>query len=135
MAALADGLCAALREKGLSLDARSVHAAALLHDIARGGKDHAALGARWLSGLGYAKIAEIVRQHHDLNGTALDEAAVVYLADKAVRGTKRVSIDDRFAASLEKCTTPEARAAHARRFEAAKRIREKVNRLCEAELI
>ena len=134
-AALADELCAALRQRGLPLDAEAVHAAALLHDIARREENHAALGARWLRELGYEKEAEIIRQHHDPDGTAIDEAAVVFLADKAVRGSERVGIDGRFAASAEKCTTPEARAAHARRYETAKTVRDEINRLCEEELI
>lgn len=135
VAAFADELCAALRKKGVVLDAQAVHAAALLHDLARAEKDHAALGARWLRELGYPELAEIVRQHHDPDGTAIGEAAVVYIADKAVRGDTRVPIGERFAASLEKCATPEAREAHARRYETAKTVREEINRLCEEELI
>ena len=128
-------LAAALERKGLPLDAEAIRAAALLHDIARAEKGHAALGARWLSELGYPEIARIVRQHHDPDGTELNEAAVVYIADKAVRGSERVSIDERFAASLEKCTTPEAVAAHDRRRGTAKTIQTEINRLCGAELI
>ncbi len=136
VAALADELCAALRGKGLPLDAEAVHAAALLHDIARiAGKEHAALGARWLSELGYPKLAEIVRQHHDPECSGLNEAAVVYIADKAVRGARRVPLEERFAASAAKCTTPEAIGAHARRYETAKAFKDKINRLCGAELI
>lgn len=135
VAALADELCAALRQKGLSLDAEAVHAAALLHDIARSEKDHAALGALWLRELGYEKEAGIVRRHHDPDATELNEAALVFLADKAVRGSERATIDERFAASLEKCTTSEAREAHARRYEAAKAIQNEINRLCEEGLI
>ncbi len=135
VAALADEIGDALREKGARSDAKALHAAALLHDLARGEKDHAALGASRLSALGYPQIAQIAGQHHDLESTELDEAAVLYIADKAVRGTRRVSIDERFAASGEKCTTPEARAAHARRYETAKRIRREINELCHAELI
>ena len=135
MAALADELGAALREKGVLLDAEAVHAAALLHDIARAEKDHPAIGALWLRELGYPELSEIVRQHHDPDGTQIDEAAVVYIADKAVRGDMRCGIEERFAASLKKCATPEAREAHARRCETAKAIRNEINRLCGAELI
>ncbi len=131
----ADELCAALRRKGVSLDAQTIHAAALLHDLARKEENHPALGALWLRALGYEREAEIVRQHHDPDGTAINEAAVVYIADKAVRGAERVPIDERFAASLKKCTTPEAREANLRRYEAAKAIRDEINRLCGAELI
>lgn len=135
VAALADKLAAALAEKGLAMDGDRVHFGALLHDIAKGEADHAALGGRYLEALGYGGLAPIAAQHRDWDGEALDEAAIVYLADKAVRGSERVSIDERFAASLEKCRTEEARAAHARRYAAARRIREEINRLCEKELI
>lgn len=135
VAAYADELCAALQAKGVALDAEAVHAAALLHDLARSEKDHAAVGALWLRELGYEKEAEIVRQHHDPDGTAIDDSAVVFIADKAVRGNTRGSIEERFAASYEKCATPEAREAHARRYAAAKAIRNEINRLCEGELI
>ncbi|MBR1456388.1 MAG: histidine phosphatase family protein [Oscillospiraceae bacterium] len=135
VAALADELCAALSQHGLALDAKAVHAAALLHDAARAEGDHAALGAAWLRELGYPAIAEVIRQHHDPDGTSLNEAAVVYLADKAVQGAVRVSVQDRFAASLRKCKTEEALAAHRKRMETAQAIRAAVNRLCGSELI
>ncbi len=135
VAALAQELCTALAEKGLILDSAAVRSAALLHDIARAEPEHAALGARWLRELGYEAEAELVRQHHDPDSTALTEAAVVYLADKAVRGNRRVRIGERFAASALKCTTSEARAAHRRRLETAIAIQEQINRLCGAELI
>ena len=82
-----------------------------------------------------AEFTEIVRQHHDPDGTAIDGAAVVYIADKAVRGDTRVPLEERFAASAEKCTSPEAKEAHARRYETAKAMQEEINRLCEGELI
>ena len=119
----------------LRLDEELIAAAALLHDVARREEDHAALGAAWLRELGYEQAAELVRQHHDPDGTEINEAAVVYIADKTLRGTARVSINERFAASREKCTTPEAAAAHARRFETARTIRDEINSLCGAELI
>ena len=135
VAAYADELGSALQSKGVALDAQTVHAAALLHDIARKEEKHPALGALWLRELGYPELAEIIRQHHDPDGTDINEAAVVYIADKAVRGTVRVPIGERFAASLKKCTTPEATEANLRRYEAAKAIRNEINRLCEEELI
>lgn len=135
VAALADELCAALRKKGVALDAQTVHAAALLHDIARKEENHPALGAMWLRELGYPGLADIIRQHHDPDGTDINEATVVYIADKAVQGDTRIPINERFAVSAKKCTTPEARTANARRHEAAKAIRDQINRLCEEELV
>ena len=131
----ADELCAALGDKGVSLNAQVVHAAALLHDVARKEENHPALGALWLRELGYPELAGIVRQHHDPDGTDINETSVLYIADKAVRGSARGSIEERFAASYEKCATPQARAAHARRYGTAKAIRNEINRLCGAELI
>ena len=130
VAALADELCAALSEKGITLDAAHIHHAALLHDLARTEKDHAALGAMWLKELGYPEIAEIVRQHHDPDTMELNEAAVVYIADKAVQGRKRVPVAERFDRSLLKCKTPEALAAHEKRRQTAETIQNEINRLC-----
>ena len=134
-AALADELCSALAEKGITLDAALVHRAALLHDLARTEKDHAALAAVWLRELGYPEVAEIVRQHHDPDSTAINEAAVVYIADKAVRGSRRVPVAERFERSLAKCRTPEALAAHERRRKTAETIQNEINRLCGATIL
>lgn len=135
VAALADELCAALAEKGVLLDRALVRHGALLHDLARGEADHAARGARLLQALGYGELAPIVEQHHDWDGARLDEAALVYLADKAVRGAQRVPIDERFAASLSKCTTSQARAAHARRYAAAKRLQSELEELLGRDIL
>ncbi len=134
-AALADELCAALLDSGLTLDAALIHRAALLHDLARAEKDHAALGALWLKELGYPEIAEIVRQHHDPDSAMLNEASVVYIADKAVWGSKRIPVAERFERSLHKCRTPEALAAHKRRRQTALSIQNEINRLCQRTIL
>ena len=112
------------------LDTELLAAAALLHDVARGESGHAALGAAWLRELGYAAAAEIVGQHHDRLDERIDEAAVLYLADKCVREDRRVTLAERFARSAAKCQTPEARAAHTARRETALRLRDEINKLC-----
>ena len=119
----------------LPLDRGLLSCASLLHDVARGEADHARLGAAWLRELGYPEAAELVRQHHDPDGTALNEAALLFYADKLIRGERRVPLEERFAASLEKCHTSEALAAHARRRACAEEIQEKIIRLCGAELL
>ena len=134
VANLADSLCAALAENGLRLDAAAIHRAALLHDLARSEPDHAALGALWLHQLGYETIAGLVRQHHDPDSAELNEAGLLYLADKCVRGSRRVSLEERFSASLRKCRTPQALAAHRRRYELAEHLSNTVNTLCHTEL-
>lgn len=133
VAALADELCARLEGKGVALDSAAVHAAALLHDIAKGEHDHAAVGGLWLKELEYPALAEIVRQHTEPDSDALNEAGLVFLADKLVRGAQRVELEERFAASLAKCKTPEARAAHARRFDLSRSLKDTIDRLCGAE--
>ena len=117
------------------MDLSLLESAALLHDVARKEKDHARLGAAWLRELGYEKAAAIVSQHHDWRGGTVDEAAVLYLADKCVREDRRVTIEKRFAASAERCKTPEARAAHRERLEAALRLRDTINKLCGKTLV
>ncbi len=133
VAALADELGARLTEKGITLDSEAVHAAALLHDIAKGEHDHAAVGGLWLKELEYPALAEIVRQHTEPDSDALNEAGLVFLADKLVRGAQRVELEERFSASLAKCKTPEAQRAHARRFALARSLKEKTDRLTGAE--
>ena len=117
------------------LDRELLESAALLHDVARGEKDHARLGAAWLRELGYSEVAALVERHHDLQSETIDEAAVLYLADKCVREDRRVSIEERFAESARRCTTPEAVEAHARRRETAIRLRDQVNALCGRVLV
>lgn len=103
-----------------------LYAAALLHDVARTEPNHAETGAALVRALGYPEVAGVIAQHHDFDGDRLDEAALLFLADKYVRGTERVSLEERFAASAERCADEEARAAHERRFQAAKRLEKQI---------
>lgn len=106
----------------LGMDAHSVECAALLHDIARTQPNHPETGADWLVELDCPEIADMVRLHHDHSGERLDEAAVVYLADKLVIGDAPCTLAERFAASAVKCTTPEAVKKHDERRAAAENI-------------
>ena len=121
--------------RALPLDHELLESAALLHDVARSEKDHARLGAAWLRELGFEAAAAIVEQHHDWADGAIDEAALLFLADKCVREDRRVSLAERFAESEKRCLTPEARAAHAARREAAFRLRDQINVICASTLI
>jgi HD superfamily phosphodiesterase len=101
-------------------------AAALLHDLDRARSDasqnHAESAADFLYREGYTEIAELVRCHHDLAENSSPEAEILFLADKLVRGTQRVSLDERFAQSYEKCDTAEAQAAWRRRYDRAQQL-------------
>ena len=103
-------------------------AAAVLHDVARTEPKHPETGANWLRILGYEQAANLVARHHDLTYNRLDEVSLLCLADQCVQGTRRVSLEERFARSRERCRTPEAQQAWHSRFEAARRMREQVNR-------
>ena len=113
---------------GSAPDRELLLAAALLHDIARTEPDHAAVGAAWMRTLGYPEVAELIAQHHDCEGGELNEAALLYLADKYIQGDREVTLEERFAASRQHCTTEEALQAHTRRLETAKRIEKLLTR-------
>ncbi len=94
-----------LNQAGLRLDIGLVVAAGLLHDLAKGRSHHDRLGARMLDTLGYSDVAAIVAVHCDIEfeeGQTPNEAAVLYLADKLVKGDRVVSIDERFYEALQK---------------------------------
>ena len=129
VADLACEICRMLEAKGLQPDMSLVRSSALLHDIARAQRDHDAVGAKWLLELGYPDVSEIIRQHHDPDSTQLNEAAIVFIADKCIRGESRVTIEERFAGSADRCRTREAKAAHAARLETALRIKIEINRI------
>ena len=129
--------CRAVAEEALRLadllppeeavpDRSLLYAAALLHDIARTEPGHAETGAAWIRALGYPEVADVIAQHHDFEGDASDEAALLFLADKYIQGTDRVSLEERFAASAGRCTGAEALAAHDRRYQTAKRLEKQI---------
>lgn len=128
-------LACSLSAAGLRLDEDVLYAAAMLHDIARRLPNHAAVGAEWLRETGYPEAAEIISRHHDWSGEDIDEAAVLFIADKMVSGTAAVSLAERFEASRSKCVTAGAVKAHDRQRSAAEFIAGKINALCGKDLI
>jgi putative nucleotidyltransferase with HDIG domain len=118
---------------GVRLDIELVRTAALLHDVARTRKDHADAGAHLLSNIGFDRLAPIVRVHMDLKvnrDRPVDEAQIVYLADKMVDGDQRVDMERRFSRQLERFRdNRDAMDAIVRRRENARYIRGKVERM------
>jgi molybdenum cofactor cytidylyltransferase len=103
VAAVAAALAAALDARGQHLCEPLVLAGGMLHDIARSLPRHPDAGADLLEGLGYRRVAAVVRQHMELPreaGRDVDEAQVVFLADKLVRGDRVVGLEERFAVRL-----------------------------------
>jgi molybdenum cofactor cytidylyltransferase len=132
-AAVAVDIAAAVNHAGGSLDLDLVRSAALVHDIAKTEQQHAAAGAKLLESLGYPAVAAVVRVHMDIETTPeqpLDEAQIVFLADKLLEGPHLCSLDDRMARKLTKYGNDNAaREAIGRRFQMARRIQEKIERL------
>ena len=119
----------------VSPDRELLESAALLHDVARKEKEHASIGAAWLRELGFERTAAVVEQHHDLKSEELDEAALLYLADKCVKEDRLVSISERFSESEKHCTTSAARAAHCARRNTAFRLRDRINAVCGRRIV
>lgn len=89
-------ICAKLKEAGVPLSQGQLRAASLLHDMCRtDGKEHPESAAKLLRERGYLRVARIVELHHgderglNLKDGLIDEAQVLYLADKRIQGTKR----------------------------------------------
>jgi len=111
---VADFLARHLNRIRRRLDRDLITAAALLHDITKTrsfetGENHAQTGAALLVEMGYAEVADIVRQHVRLDrygdGEALTEAAIVNYADKRVLHDRIVSLEERMAYIVEKYAT------------------------------
>jgi molybdenum cofactor cytidylyltransferase len=133
VAVVARRLAEALNAAGVRLNIELARTAALLHDIVRDRKDHAQAGARLLESHGFCRLAPIVGAHMDLDVIAdqpIDEAQVVYLADKLVLGDRRVDLEQRFARKIEKFGQDASVLEHIeRRRENARRIQAKVERI------
>ncbi len=110
-----------------------IRAAARVHDCARLETDHAAAGARLLDAMGFPVLAAIVARHMEIPDTPdadLDEAQIVYLADKLVDGEAVADLEQRFAAKLQHVgDDADAMAAVRRRRRSAVTIQAKVERL------
>jgi CTP:molybdopterin cytidylyltransferase MocA len=129
--AVADAAFAISRElaiHGVELDSRLLLSACLLHDIAKGKRDHEIRGAQWLSERGYGKVASVVASHGEpTEGENLGEAEILYLADKMTDGISVSTLENRLSRMEEKFSrNDEARRNARRRISAAMAIQKKV---------
>ena len=131
---LACCLCNMLESNGYIFDQKLVRSGALLHDIARLQKNHTKTGGELFLQLGYPEICQIISQHHGLKETKLDEAAIVFLADKLIEETQRVSIEKRFADNLYKCKSPEALQSHKLQLKQALTLQDMIQSICHTTL-
>lgn len=136
VAEVADRIAGALLRSGVELNAELVHAGALLHDVAKGQPNHAEVGASILHRMDFDRVADVVATHTELGKHAdLDERAIVYLADKLVRGVKVVALKERFAPALERFRkNAEALKAARRRMQYAKNVARAVEARVGADL-
>lgn len=123
-----------LETHGYHFDQKLIRSGALLHDIARLQKHHTKTGGDLFSQLGYTKVSQIISQHHGLKEVKLDEAAIVFLADKLIEETQRVSIEKRFSDNLHKCKDPEALKSHERQLKQALELQKMVESICHIKL-
>jgi putative nucleotidyltransferase with HDIG domain len=102
VAEVAVEIASMLLRNGVELNLELVLAGALLHDLAKGQPNHAAAGAAALRAMNLPRVASVVRSHTDFDfvSNRLDENAIVFLADKLVRGDEVVSIEQRFQPAL-----------------------------------
>ena len=127
-------LCEELAKAGILLHSGILRSAALLHDALRtSGREHAHKIAVLLREKGYIKTAALIEQHHDyqIGDVVVDEAGVLYLADKLILGIKQVPLQERFAASWGKCTTEEGKNKHEQRYKIACAILRRVELLTQ----
>jgi CTP:molybdopterin cytidylyltransferase MocA len=121
-------LADALAGHGVNIDKNLLFSACLLHDIAKGERDHEARGASWLRKLGYRKVASIVASHKDLPASKkIGEAEILYLADKITDGTVTSSLQNRLA-RMESRFPPDSEAIRGarRRITTASEIQRKI---------
>ena len=120
----------ALVEAGCNLDLELISAAAWLHDLAKGQRDHAAVGQRMLTHMGFALVGEVVGEHTDLDCSGngpVSEAEVIFLADKLVRGDGLINLAERYAKASQRFgQDPEVGRIIAGRRQRAFNVRDKL---------
>ena len=95
-------VCDVLEKRSIKVGRKLVAAAALLHDVKKLDENHEIKGADFIESLGYPEVAKIIRKHglSNLNKEEFKpktpEEKIVFYSDKRVRGSKVVSVDERF---------------------------------------
>lgn len=92
-----------MRHNGRELNPYACRVCGLLHDIAKGHPHHEETGAAWMRELGFDEAAEIVGAHKDMDWTpdmGVGERELVHLADKLVRGSRMIGVNERFEEKL-----------------------------------
>lgn len=131
MKAVRDTCAELISELKGAYDGEVLEKGALVHDLLRALPKHAGRTADLLASEGWLDIADIVRFHDDegyLEQTPLNEADLLYYADKITREDQRVSLAERFEASRAKCRSEEAMRHHDARYRKALGIEAKIQK-------
>lgn len=112
-------------ERTGNLDNNLIVNAALLHDILKGTPLHDKRGAKLILDLGYNEVAKLIESHMELSQEDMRvcPSAVLFYADKRIKGENEVSIEERFA-NKDGFKEKEARVAANRRYKQAKQLEE-----------
>ncbi|MFP4256025.1 MAG: DVU_1551 family NTP transferase [Desulfobacterales bacterium] len=133
VARAARSLASALNRAGCNLDPELAYTCGLVHDIAKGQPGHEKAGGELLRKMGLDDMAPAVAEHRDVKpgregGVGITE--VVFIADKMIRGEKRVEIKDRFQEKLDLyCSDPEAVAAISGRLKNALEVEKEIRKI------
>lgn len=89
-----------------SLCIEKLSTAALFHDIGKGKPKHANVGAAQIANEGFPELSICIASHMNLHFNPLEmsisEKEILFLADKMVKETELVPLDERFSIAIEK---------------------------------
>jgi len=94
-----------LNPLGFGLESELCRSGGLLHDLNRTEPNHSQVAASNLRELGYEALAWVVGTHDQelsFKPTPFTEANIVFIADKLVKDTTLINIEDRYAGALKK---------------------------------
>lgn len=95
----------ALNKEGCDLNAHLVVAASLLHDLAKGSRNHASVAERFLREMNFNTVASVVGAHMSVEvleeDQSISEREVVCLADNLVQGDNVVGVTERYRKKLD----------------------------------
>ena len=116
------------------LDEQLAEAGGIVHDVCKGEHHHEAAAGRLLRGWGMESMARLVEDHRDMtvpDDVPLSEREIIFLADKYVRGSEAVPLEERFRSKMD-CypDDPEAVAAIAGRMTRAAGMAARLAREC-----
>lgn len=132
----AEKIAALLNKSGYRLNINAVYSGALLHDIAKGIKQHEMQGAQTVAEFGYSCLREIIEEHATLKSKhKISEKEIVYLCDKLIKGTEYVGLDKRFENSYKRFEhDPEIIINIDTRYKDAKIIKDEIEGILETDL-